>query len=253
MERARRAAVAALFVVIVIASAVAAAPPPASPGLSPAVAAAVAWPTSTLVVSEVVTGGASASDEFVEIANAGAATVDLATLEVVYVTSTGSTVTRKATWTTPRPLEPGRHLLLANSSGVFAPLADATYSGGLAATGGAIVIRPVGGTPIDAVGWGDAANAFVEGTPSVAAPAGSSIERLPGGGAGNGTDTNDNRTDWFVQPGPTPQNLASPAVLPPTPSPSAVPTTPAPPSASPVPTPTPSSPEPTAAPTGSPV
>ena len=36
-------------------------------------AATVAWPTSTLVVSEVQTGGGSASDEFVEIANQGTA------------------------------------------------------------------------------------------------------------------------------------------------------------------------------------
>src|SRR4051812_27632913 len=184
MERARRAAVAALFVVIVIASAVAAAPPPALPALSSAVAAAVAWPTSTLVVSEVVTGGAAASDEFLEIANAGAATVDLAALEVVYGTSSGSTLTPKATWTATRPPHPGRPLLIANSLGMFAPLAAAPYSGGLAATGGAIAIRPVGGTPIDAVGWGDAANAFVEGTGALAASAGSSIERRPGGSAG---------------------------------------------------------------------
>ena len=35
-------------------------------------AASVAWPVSTLVVSEVQTGGGSASDEFVEVANQGA-------------------------------------------------------------------------------------------------------------------------------------------------------------------------------------
>src|SRR5690242_16216008 len=63
-----------------------------------AAAASVAWPPSTLVVSEVQTGGASASDEFAEIHNAGSVEVDLAGLELVYVTSTGSTVTRKATW-----------------------------------------------------------------------------------------------------------------------------------------------------------
>ncbi|HKG57948.1 MAG TPA: lamin tail domain-containing protein, partial [Candidatus Limnocylindrales bacterium] len=133
-------------------------------------AAAVAWPTSTLVVSEVVTGGASASDEFVEIANTGPAVVDLANVEIAYVTSSGSTVTRKASWTSTTPLDPGRHLLIANSLGAYAATADATYSGGLAATGGAIVLRPIGGTPLDAVAWGDAVNAFVEGTAATAAP-----------------------------------------------------------------------------------
>ena len=62
------------------------------------------------VVSEIQTGGASASDEFAEITNVGAVAVDLAGLEVVYVTSTGGTVTRKATWTTAVRLHPGRHL-----------------------------------------------------------------------------------------------------------------------------------------------
>src|SRR5215207_9651137 len=61
----------------------------------PTLAAAAAWPTSTLVISEVQTGGASASDQFVEVANQGSGPVDLSGLEVVYATSSGSTVTRK--------------------------------------------------------------------------------------------------------------------------------------------------------------
>ena len=142
---------------------------------------AVAWPSRPCWSSEVQTGGASASDEFAEITNVGPSAVDLAGLELVYVTSTGGTVTRKASWCAPFLLEPGRHLFVANTSGVFAGLADATYSGGFAATGGAIVLRAIGGAPVDAVGWGDATNAFVEGTPVAAPPACSSIERKPGG------------------------------------------------------------------------
>ena len=82
--------------------------------------AAVGWPTATLLVSEVVTGGASASDEFVELVNAGPIAVDLAGLEVVYATSSGSTVTRKSTWATAQPVGPGQHLLLANGAGSYA-------------------------------------------------------------------------------------------------------------------------------------
>ena len=156
-------------------------------GGRPVVAAAVAWPMSTLLISEVQTGGASASDEFAELTNAGASPVDLIGLELVYVTSTGSTVTRKATWAASTVLDPGRHLLVANAAGIHASIADATYASGFAATGGAVVLRPVGGNPIDAVAWGDATNAFVEGTAAPAPPAGSSLERLPGGSAGNGT------------------------------------------------------------------
>ena len=240
MDRVRRAGQAVLLVFALVSFA--ALRPGGSPGGALAdPAAAVAWPTSTLAVSEVQTGGASASDEFAEISNAGAVAVDLTGLELVYATSTGSTVTRKASWTAATILEPGRHRLVANVSGVHAGIADATYSGGFAATGGAIVLRPIGGEPIDAIGWGDASNAFVEGTAVAAPAAGSSVERLPGGLLGNGTDTNVNSADFVVRAAPSPQNLASPPTPPVGPTPTVAPT--------PVPTP---SPVPTVVPTQSP-
>ena len=106
MDRARRAGTAALVIAFVLVSV-------GSPaGASRAIAADVAWPVSSLVVSELQTGGACASDEFVEIANQGAGPVDLVGLELVYATSSGSTVTRKASWTPPssssRPTGAGR-------------------------------------------------------------------------------------------------------------------------------------------------
>ena len=239
MQRARMAAVAAPLVLISVVGAVLAAGGVDSVGGAPL--AAVAWPTSTLLVSELETGGASASDEFAELTNVGAASVDLNGLEVVYVTSTGGTITRKASWTTSLLLAPGRHLLIANTSGIFAPLADSTYSGGFAATGGAIVLRVIGGAPIDALGWGDATNAFVEGSVAAAPAASSSMERKPGGTAGNTLDTNNNATDFFAQASPNPQSLGSPPVPAPGSSPSVAPT------ATAVSTPTPTS-EPTATP-----
>jgi len=99
MDRVRGAGQAVLLL-LVLASLALVGPRSSAARLPAELAAAVAWPTSTLVVSEVQTGGASASDEFAEISNAGAVAVDLTGLEVVYATSTGSTVTRKASWTT---------------------------------------------------------------------------------------------------------------------------------------------------------
>ena len=97
MQRVRRAAaVAPLLVVALCLSSLPAAAIPA--GATVALAASVPWPPSTLVVSELQTGGSSASDEFVEIANQGAGPTDLIGLELMYATSSGSTVTRKATW-----------------------------------------------------------------------------------------------------------------------------------------------------------
>ncbi|HET9436394.1 MAG TPA: hypothetical protein VFO50_06010 [Candidatus Limnocylindrales bacterium] len=240
MDRARAAAAAALFALLLAATVALGA---AAPLLRPSVvapAAAVAWPPSSLVVTEVQTGGLTASDEFAEIGNMGAAPIDLAGLEIAYVTSTGGTITRKASWTATLLLEPGRHLLIANGSGAFAAVADAVYSGGFAATGGAIVLRPIGGAPIDAVGWGDATNAFVEGAAAPAPAAGTSLERRPGGLDGNTIDLNDNLADLFVQATPNPQNLGAPPIPAPGPgptptaAPSLVPT--AAPSAPPQPT-----------------
>lgn len=218
MERARAALVVAAAAVLLLRGAVLAAPAPLGTVVAPL--AAVAWPPSTLLVSEVQTGGASASDEFAEITNVGPASVDLEGLEIAYVTSTGGTITRKASWAASQPLAPGQHLLIANGAGLYAAVADAVYSGGFAATGGAIVLRPIGGAPIDAVGWGDATNDFVEGAAAPAPPAGTSIERRPGGEVGNTQDSNDNSADFLVQSAPNPQSLAAPPVPAPSPSPS---------------------------------
>ncbi|HEX7473946.1 MAG TPA: lamin tail domain-containing protein [Candidatus Limnocylindrales bacterium] len=246
MGRARRFAFSLVLVLVALAGVTIGVP--ARP-IQAADAAAVGWPTSTLVLSEIVTGGASASDEFVELENAGTATVDLAGLEVVYATSSGSTVTRRASWSASRPIGPGQHLLIANAAGSYAALADGTYDGGLAATGGAVALRVIGGSAIDAIGWGDATNAFVEGSPAPAPAAGSSLERLPGGGAGDGIDTNENAHDWSVRPSPSPQNLASP----PSPTATSIPAPSGPmPSASPAATVTPGVCGPSASPTNTP-
>ena len=179
MQRVRRAVVTALALVLALGLT---SGPAARWWFAPAAVAAadVAWPPSTLVVSELQTGGTSASDEFVEIANQGTGPVDLIGLEVVYATSSGSTVTRKATWTSSSILAPGRRVLLANSAGAFAGIGDAPYAGGFAATGGALALRVVGGDVVDAIGWGDATNTFVEGTVASAPPPGSSLERRAG-------------------------------------------------------------------------
>ena len=262
--RAPRSGIAGGIVALLVLATVGPAAPAgdAMPGLEPAPVpvpvAAIGWPSSAgLVVAEIVTGGTSASDEYVEVANAGGTPMDLAGHELAYVTASGATVTRKAGWTSPLVLEPGRHVLVANGLGIHAATADATYSGGLAATGGAIVLRRTDGTVVDAVGWGDATNGFVEGSAAPAPAAGGSIERRPGGDGGNTTDTNDNGADWVVNAAPVPQALADPPVPAPTPSPSPTPGSTPTPSPAPAPTPTPTSsatptPSPTPTPTPSP-
>jgi uncharacterized protein YdeI (BOF family) len=202
-----------------------------------------------LVVSEIVTGGTSASDEFIEIYNPTDATLPLEGLELVYVTASGATVSRRAAWELGAPsLGPGRHVLVANELGVYAGLADAIYASGIAATGGSVALRIQGAsTAIDAVGWGTAASAWLEGAPAAAPSAGSSLERLPGGALGSTVDTDDNQADFTIRTQPEPQNLSSAPV--PEPGASATPG----PTESPGPTATPTATvAPTVAPTATP-
>jgi hypothetical protein len=193
-----------------------------------------------LVISEVVTGGAGASDEFVEIYNPTAGPLPLEGLELVYVTASGLTVSRRAAWDAGAPeVQSRHHLLVANEVGAYAGIADAHYASGLAATGGSLALRIQGAaTAIDAVGWGNAASTWLEGVPAPAPAAGSSIERLPGGALGSTRDTDDNASDFVVRLLPDPQNSTSA----PTPDGTVAPT----------PTPLPSGSSPTASPSPSP-
>lgn len=182
--------------------------------VAPAVSLVAAIGPDHLVVSEVVTGGASASDELVELYNPTGNALPLEGLELVYVSATGATVTRRITWPAGAPFVPAHgHVLVANDAGIFAPIADALVSGGMAATGGSVAVRIQGATTaIDAVGWGTAASAWMEGPAAAAPAAGESLERLPGGSAGSATDSNVNADDFVVRGAPDPQNLASPPV-----------------------------------------
>ena len=206
-----------------------------------------------LVISELATGGASASDEFIELYNPTEEALSLVGLEVIYVSASGATLSRRAGWQTGSVL-PRSHLLIANESGIYAGIADVRYSVGLSATGGSVALRREDAdVPIDALGWGTASSAWLEGGPAQAPAAGETLERLPGGDAGSGFDTDDNRVDFVVRPDPEPQNSGSdptPAAGPPptgTPPPSPAPSVFV--SASPAPSPTAASPSGTATPT----
>src|SRR5688572_1043555 len=185
-----------------------------------------------------MTGGASASDELIEVYNPSGAALPLEGLELVYVSASGATVSRRAAWAVGAPeVPPGGHVLVANELGVFASIADAVYASGMASTGGSVAIRIQGAaTAIDAVGWGTAASTWLEGLAAPAPAAGASLERLPGGPSGSTIDTDDNAADFTLRSVPDPQNSGSPPVPDPTsPSPTPIPD----PTATPLPTPSP--------------
>jgi hypothetical protein len=69
----------------------------------------------------------------------------------------------------------------------------------MAAAGGGVALLDGSGNTVDSVGYGTAANAYVEGSAAPAPPSGQSIARQP-----NGHDGNNNASDFSVAATPSP-------------------------------------------------
>jgi len=149
--------------------------------LSPTLAHAAS--TDALLISSIATGGSSASDEYVVIEAVGAGGATVADYELVYTTASGTTTRRLVSFEGAAPLTAGARLITANDLGSFSAGAFATWSEGLAATGGAVRLR-LRATPTliaDAVAWGSATpSAGGFGAPAPAASATTAIERRRG-------------------------------------------------------------------------
>ncbi len=189
-------------------------------------AAPAATSSSTVVVGELYAGGgntgATYANDYVELFNRAATTVDVTGWTLQYASS--ASTTWEATPLTGT-LAPGGHYLVALTSGgavgAALPAADATGTTNLAASGGKVALVAAatsltcGATAgscaavasiRDFVGYGTASD--FEG--AAAAPAGSSTNALARAGGGC-IDTNDNSAD-FATAAPAPKNAtAAPA------------------------------------------
>ena len=250
MDRVRRAGMAALIVVVSSLRS------SGWPGVGPVLADVVPWPPSTLVVSEIQTGGSSASDEFVEVANQGQAPVDLA----------GSRSSTRHHRVDRHPESDVVDRRQCSSPG--RPCPPRERHGPVCRGGRRDLLRRIrrDRRRVRAAGRGVAPSS----TRSVGATRRSSSSRersrrprprvrassaAPVAWLGTASTRTTTVADWFVQGAPSPQGASAPAV----PKPAAVPSPSAAPSATPVvtasPTPTvdpPASVAPTATPTASP-
>ena len=156
--------------------------------------------TDALLISRVATGGSSASDEYVVIEAVGSGGASIADFELVYTTSSGATTRRLVSLEGAAPLAAGERLVAANRLGSFSAGAFATWSEGLAATGGCVRLRHRA-TPsliADAVAWGSATTgACGFGSPAPAAAATTMLERRRGVDMAL-IDTQDNRADFAL-------------------------------------------------------
>ena len=203
---------------------------------------------AALMFTEILTGAASASDEYVQIEATGEGVTPFSDVELIYRSASGLTTRRLVSLAALPPLAAGGRLLLANAASSAAGQALLTWNDGIASSGGALLLRKISAPSeiIDAVAWGNAAVAAGgEGVP-VAAPASGVLIQRRRDFSGTPIDSGDNSSDFVLYLGPTPT-----PILTPTPAPASVPT--ATPTVAPtsVPTPVPT-PVPTATPTPSP-
>ncbi len=151
----------------------------------------------TVKINELQTGGATALDEFVELYNTCPdQAFDLTGYALVYRSAAGTTDLVRVSFAGGGFTAGKPYFVCANTG--YSGQADVRYSDGLAEAGGGLAIRDPDGKVVDAVGWGTATNAFVEGSPATAPSAGQSIARIP-----DGHDTNDNATDFTIIGSPT--------------------------------------------------
>jgi hypothetical protein len=158
-----------------------------------------------LKINEFSTGVAgTATNEFLELVNAGATTIDVGGFKVVYRSASGASDTTLVTIPAGAQLAAGAFYLLGGSGYAGSAPPDQSYGLSLAATGGGVGVRDAGGALLDAVAYGTAANGLGEGQPAAAPPTtanpGTSAIRLP-----DGHDTADNAVDFSVTTVPTPK------------------------------------------------
>jgi len=177
-----------------------------------------------LVISQIYAGGGNTgapyTNDFVEIFNRGATTVDFAATpySVQYAGATASFGSNKVDLTAGT-LAPGQYFLVqlsGGANGAALPTPDATGSIAMAFAAGKVALVagttaltgsgcPLAATVADFVGYGTTADCF-EGAGRAPAPSNTTADFRKAGGC---TDTNDNAADFLVS-APFPRNTSSP-------------------------------------------
>jgi Lamin Tail Domain len=150
-------------------------------------------------INEVQTAGAAgAADEFVEIVNTCSASRSIDGFKLAYRAASGTTDVDFVTFT-GTTLAGGAHYVCGQTA--YSGTADVRYAAaGMAAAGGGLALLDASGASVDAVGWGNATNVYVQVAAAPAPGSGQSIQRLP-----DGHDSGNNASDFTIGASPTPR------------------------------------------------
>lgn len=163
------------------------------------------------VVSQFQVGGATATDEFIEIHNTSSSAADLNGYRVVYRSAAGTNDVAMVEWATSTIVPSGGFYLIATSTYTGATASNIIYNTAtvsMSATGGGIAIRNGAlntGVIVDSVGYGTSTNAFIEGTATTAPALNAGQARTQNGCQ----DTDNNSADFSTVTPSTPKNAAS--------------------------------------------
>lgn len=183
--------------------------PSPSPSPTPSPTQTPASPAKILINEVQITGGpGQTTNDFIELYNPNSQPVNLKGYRLVKRAATSTSDTSIKSWTTDVFIPAFRYYLWANSNYTsIAAVPDAITTATIADNNGIAIRFGPGntGTIIDSVGWGEAANAFVEGQAFPQNPAANqSIQRKT-----LGQDTDNNAEDFELNTSPTPQNSSS--------------------------------------------
>ncbi len=165
-----------------------------------------------ILISEVLPGihGVDNNLEFIELYNAGPNVVDLRGWSLWYRLADNKDESLLHAWEERADIPGQGHYLLVRAGSDVGNIADAEYSGSLFEKKGGLSLRDPDGATVDALVWGEGPADYLSGLPAPVPEGGASVERLPGGDAGNQKSTGDNGADFVVNPAPSPQNTGDP-------------------------------------------
>ncbi|HEY42362.1 MAG TPA: hypothetical protein G4O11_00045 [Anaerolineae bacterium] len=162
------------------------------------------------LISEVIAGDIGNNNfEFIELYNPGDTPLLLQEYSLWYRLPTSDEDLLVNHWPNPALIPGHGHYLLVREGEDVGIMPNASFTQSLNTTGGGLLLRDSQGETVDALGWGNAPTLFTEGDPVAPPENGTSLERGPGGEAGNYQDTNSNKDDFKISFSPHPQNTGS--------------------------------------------
>lgn len=162
-------------------------------------------PGRGLLISEILPGiPGNNNHEFIELYNPGREPITLRNWTLNYQLGSDRDPTTLIRWTSSVTVPPQGHYLLIREGTEIDILSDATYSEAISSRG-ILSLNDGDGNIVTSVAYGD-----IDVSDTASAPSGgASLERLPGGEAGNGQDTGDFSADYVSNATPNPQNTGS--------------------------------------------